>query len=217
MKILILGAAGGSGRAITTQALAAGHQVTAFLRDKAQIAPAPGLSIVAGDATRAEDMRRAVLEGHDAIVITLGDRPGALDWLPGLRHRLSSGVCDTATGHVLAALPEGAPTRLIVVSAYGVGETRHKAPWYMRLYLRLFLGPMMDDKERQEARLRASPHDVLLVQPVALTDAPASGDWLASPDGAIRRQQVSRHDLARFIVTELDTGAHWRGSVAFSG
>lgn len=216
VKILVFGAAGGSGRAIVSQAIAEGHQVTAFVRDRSQLDAASGLQVVVGDATWPEDVRRAGLADHDALIIALGDRPGAFDWLPGLRHRQSSGVCDSATGTMLAALPKAAP-RLVVISAYGVGDTRNLAPWYMRWYLRLFLGPLMDDKERQEARLKASAHDVLLVRPVALTDAPATGDWLASADGTIRRQQVSRKDLARFIVTELTERKHPVASVAFSG
>ncbi len=217
MNILVFGATGGTGRAVVRLALGGGHKLTAFLRDRAQLAEAPGLKIVTGDATSPEDVRRAIRPGHDALVIALGERPGALDWLPGLRHRQSRGLCETATRHILSALPDKRPARLIVVSAYGAGDTRDRAPWYIRWYLRLFLGPLMDDKERQEALLKASPHEVLLVQPVALTDKPESGDFLASPDGAIRRQQVSRSDLARFIVTELAERRHPRGTIAFSG
>ena len=217
MNILVFGAAGGSGRAITARALAAGHDVTGFVRDAAQLDAAPGLTIVTGDATNPEDMARAVAPGHDAIILALGERPGAVDWLPGLRHRQSRGLCETATRHILAALPDDAPTRLVVITAYGVGDTRILAPWYFRWYLRLFLGPLMDDKQRQEALLKASAHDVLLVQPVGLTDAPASGNCLASAEGAIRSQQVSRNDLARFIVDELQARRHLRATVAFSG
>ena len=214
MKVLVFGSTGGTGRAVVARALAEGHAVTAFARDPARIDPAPGLTVAQGDALRAEDVARAV-PGHDAVAICLGERPGAFDWLPGRGG--STGVCEIGTRHILAALPAEAPPRLVVVSAFGVGDTRDSAPWAIRLYLRLFMKALMADKERQEALLKASGRDVLIVQPVALTDAPATGDWLASPTGTIRRQQVSRGDLAQFIVAELAEGRHRRASLAFSG
>ena len=217
MRILVFGAAGGSVRAIVAQALADGHQVTAFVRNRAQLAEAPGLNIVEGDATKPGDVAGAIRPGHDAIVVALGERPKPLDWVPGLRRAPPSRVCEIGTRNILAALPEAARTRLIVISAYGVGDTRALAPWYYRWYLRLFLGALMEDKERQEARLKASALAVLLLQPVALTDAPAAGTWLADSDGSIRRHQVSRQDLARFIAAELRAQWHLRGTIAFSG
>lgn len=215
MKVLVFGSTGGTGRAIVSRALAAGHEVTAFARDPARIDPAPGLSVAAGDATRPEDVARAA-PGHDAIVISLGERPGPFDWAPG-RRRAAPRVCEIGARNILAALPAEAPPRIVVVSAYGVGATRETAPWPIRLYLRLFLKELMADKERQEALLKAADLDVLIVQPVALTDGPATGDWLASREGEIRRQRVSRGDLAQFIVAELGEGRHRRASVAFSG
>ncbi|MFW5655803.1 MAG: NAD(P)-dependent oxidoreductase, partial [Roseicyclus sp.] len=173
MKVLVLGATGGSGRAIVARLLGAGHDVTAFVRDPARMDAAPGLRIVAGDATVAGDVARAV-PGQGAIVISLGQRPEPFAWLPG-RGRAPAHLCETGTRHVLDAIPPGASPRLVVVSAYGVGDTRDTAPWYVRLYLRLFLGALMDDKERQEALLKARDLDYLLVQPVALTDGPATG------------------------------------------
>jgi uncharacterized protein YbjT (DUF2867 family) len=216
MKILVLGSTGGCGRAIVSRALAEGHDVTAFERNPGRIETAPGLTVVAGDATRAEDVARAV-PGHDAVVISLGERPKPFDWLPGRRRAARPGVCETGTRHVLAALPAETPPRIAIVSAYGVGDTRQTAPWPIRLYLRVFLKALMEDKERQEALLKATALDFVIVQPVALTDAPATGDWLASEQGHIRRQQVSRSDLARFVVSELGQPRHHRETVALSG
>ena len=64
---------------------------------------------------------------------------------------------------------------------------------------------LMADKERQEAVLKASDLDYVLVQPVGLTDAPASGDWLASARGETRKMRISRKDVAAFIAEEIRT------------
>lgn len=216
MKIIVFGATGGSGRAIVARALAAGHEVTAFARDPARLDPAPGLRLVGGDAVRPEDVARAV-PGHAAVIVSLGERPGRFDWLPGPHRSASSRVCELGTRNILAALETGAAARLVVISAFGVGETRAMAPWYFRIYFRLFLRDQMADKARQEALLKASDADFVLVQPVALTDAPATGDWRASTAGVPRAAQVSRGDLAAFIVEELAAKRHHRATVTFSG
>jgi uncharacterized protein YbjT (DUF2867 family) len=216
MKVLVFGATGGSGRAIVSRLLDAGHDVTAFVRDPSALDAAERLTIAQGDATVADDVGR-VVPGHDAIVISLGQRPEALEWLPGRRRSVPARVCEAGTRNVIDAIPAGAFPRLVVVSAYGVGDTRATAPWYIRLYLRLFMGELMADKERQEALLKATDLDYVLVQPVALTDAPESGTWMADPEGRIRKSQVSRADLASFIAGELDAHRHRRETLAFSG
>lgn len=216
MRVLVFGATGGAGRAIVARLLDAGHAVTAYVRDPTRMAPAPHLSIVPGDALDAQAVAQAV-PGHDAIVITLGDRPEPLEWLPGKRRNTPAQVCEVGTRNIVAAIDAQAPPRIVVVSAYGVGATRDVAPWYIRLYLRLAMAELMADKARQEAVLRATDLDYLFVQPVALTDGPATGDWFASTDGAIRKQQVSRGDLAGFIAGELDSPRHSRATVALSG
>jgi uncharacterized protein YbjT (DUF2867 family) len=216
MKVLVFGATGGSGRAIVSHLLDEGHDVTAFVRNPDGMGTAPRLTIAEGDATDADDVA-GVLPRHEAIVISLGQRPEPFEWLPGKRRSVPARVCEAGTRNIIDATPAGARPRLLVVSAYGVGATRETAPWYIRLYLRLFMGELMADKERQEALIKATDLDYVLVQPVALTEGPATGHWLADPEGRIRKQQVSRADLAEFIVTELGERRHRRQTLAFSG
>ena len=72
-------------------------------------------------------------------------------------------------------------------------------------------------RAEQEKLVKASGLDWTLVQPVGLTDLPATGRWLASAAGDIRAQMVSRDDLAAFIASELCEPRHVRETVAFSG
>ena len=216
MRILVFGATGGAGRAIVARLMKAGHAVTASVRDPSRLDLAPRPSVVTGDAMNAQDVAGAV-PGHDAIVVSLGDRPEPLEWLPGKRRTRPAQVCETGTRNIVAALDPETPPRIVVVSAYGVGDTRDTAPWVIRVYLRLAMAELMADKARQEALLKATDLDVVLVQPVALTDGPATGAWFASAEGGIRKQQVSRGDLAAFIAGEIDTPRHSRATVALSG
>jgi uncharacterized protein YbjT (DUF2867 family) len=218
MRILVLGATGGTGRAVVAAALAAGHGVTAVARTAARLealAPgAEGLTRVAGDATDPALMAR-LAPGHDAHVIALGEYPHPLVFLPGPQRRSSRAICSRGTAALLAALPPRA--RVLAVTAYGVGATRATAPWYFRLYFWLFLPALFADKERQEAALAASAADYLIAQPVGLTDKPATGRMLASPEGAIRGATVSRADVAAFLLAEIERPGHHRAAVALSG
>ena len=75
MKILILGGTVFLGRAIATQALAAGHAVTLFNRGVSQpdaFAPQDGLTQVQGDRLDADTLAPLLSEPWDAIVDTCG-------------------------------------------------------------------------------------------------------------------------------------------------
>ncbi len=61
MKVLVLGASGASGRRIVQRALAAGHEVTGFLRDPGAMAVEhPRLRTAAGDVTVASTVQSAI-------------------------------------------------------------------------------------------------------------------------------------------------------------
>ena len=79
MKIAVFGATRGTGRAVVEQALARGHEVTAFARNPAAVAASHArLRVVQGDAFDAAAVARAV-QGQDAVVSSLG-------WIQGRRR-----------------------------------------------------------------------------------------------------------------------------------
>jgi uncharacterized protein YbjT (DUF2867 family) len=213
---LVFGATGGTGRAVIAQALAKGHAITAFVRDPSKLEPADGVRIVEGDAMRADDVARA-LPDHDAIVVALGNPQGSLARLTGARRRTPRDVCTVGTRNIVEALPPDANTPIVVVSAFGVGETRDKLPFAYKLFYRLFLAEQIADKERQEALLKKTRLNYVLIQPAALTDAPGTGDWTASEEGKLGGTEVPRADLAAYILRILEDGIPSRKTIAFSG
>lgn len=77
MHLVIFGATGNVGRRVALGALRRGHQVTGVVRDPAAAQPPdPGVRLVPGDATRAEDIAR-VARGADAVVSAISPRPNA--------------------------------------------------------------------------------------------------------------------------------------------
>ena len=75
MKLTILGATGATGTALTGQALAAGHEVTAVVRDPARLAvPAhPRLRTVTADVMDPASIAPAI-DGADAVLSAVGPR-----------------------------------------------------------------------------------------------------------------------------------------------
>ena len=74
MKLLVLGATGGTGGRLVQQALQQGHVVTAFARDPKKIHLAhDNLRVVRGDILQPDSVEAAVA-GQDAVVSALGIR-----------------------------------------------------------------------------------------------------------------------------------------------
>jgi uncharacterized protein YbjT (DUF2867 family) len=204
VRVLVVGATGGSGRAAVEALTARGHEVTAFARRAGTaFAGRAGVRAVDGDATAPADVGRAVA-GQDAVVVALGISEHPL----AVRLRGSRGtpmdVRSRGTAAVVAAMREHGVPRLVVQSSYGVGETRDRLPLSSRLVFALLLRPQIADHERQERLVRDSGLDWTIVQPVYLTD----GDEAAttSPAGDVEGMHVSRRALGA-VLADLATRA----------
>ncbi len=215
MKIIIFGATGGTGRATARTLLAAGHQVTALARDPSKLSDLAALEAIRGDAMRPADVAAAI-PGHDAVIVSLGNSQNPFAMALGARRTTPADVCEVGTRNVIAGMRKAGVGRLLVVTALGIGNQR-ALPLPLRLFYRTVLREHMADKEKQEILVKACGLDWTLVQPVGLTDGAATGDWLADTTGKVRRQRISRADVAAFLATLID-GRAWRhATVALSG
>jgi uncharacterized protein YbjT (DUF2867 family) len=216
MRVLVVGATGGSGRAAVEALLAAGHEVTAFARRPQQLAPHERLRAVSGDALQPGDVRRAV-EGQDAVVVTLGISESPLRVrLKGPAHTPLD-VRSRGTRHVIDAMGAQGVRRLVVQTSYGVGETRERLGLSDRLVFALLLRPQIDDTERHEEAVRGSRLDWVLAQPVHLTDAPTDGLPSVALDGTVRERTVSRRSVGRFLAEAVREPRYVGRTVSLSG
>jgi putative NADH-flavin reductase len=77
LRLFVLGATGHTGTHIVDLALARRHRVTAFVRSPHKMTRSDAaLTVIKGDPLRADEMASA-LDGHDAVLSTLG--PSGLD------------------------------------------------------------------------------------------------------------------------------------------
>ena len=216
MKVLVVGATGGSGRAAVDELLLRGHEVTAFSRRAATLGAVPGrLRAVNGDATDPAAVDR-VVRGQEAVIVTLGISENAL------RVRLlgTSGtpmdVRSRGTRNVITAMRQHGVGKLVVQTSFGVGATRDKLAAPYRLLFWLVLRPQIADTEQQERAVRASGLDWVIAQPVSLTDDSHQGLPFASPAGELRGMKVSRGCVGRFLVQAAEGSEYVGASVALS-
>jgi uncharacterized protein YbjT (DUF2867 family) len=217
MKVLVIGATGGSGRAVVEQLLEAGHEVTAFSRRADRLGiDASRLRACCGDALSRADIENAV-PGHDAVVVTLGiaENPVRVR-LFGPRHTPLD-VRSRGTRHVIEAMRRHGVRRLVVLTSYGVGATRGRLGFVDRMVFELLLKPQMRDTELQNQDVLQSGLDWVLVQPVHLTNGGDDSLPFASTGGATERMQVSRKSVARFMAEAVASPTFVGQSVALSG
>jgi uncharacterized protein YbjT (DUF2867 family) len=215
MDILVIGATGGSGRAVCDALLERGHRVTALARHATAVTPRPSLNPIDGDATDADLLDR-VMPGHDAVVVTLGISEPTLRVRVRGAQRTPNDVRSRGTAAVVAAARRAGIRRIVVQSSYGVGETRDLIGVTDRLLFALLIAPQIADTAVQEGVLRGSGLDWTIVQPVYLSDDD-SNDAFVSTDGSRRRRKVSRRGVARVHADLVEQGSMIGRTVSVSG
>jgi putative NADH-flavin reductase len=202
MKIVIFGAAGGTGRLLVEQALAKGYQVTAFDRHLAALTiHHPKLTPVQGDIFNPAQVEAAIV-GHDAVICVLGVRPGT-----------TAPVCSTGTQNMVDAMQTVGVKRFICQSAFVVaaldGE-RTQTSWLLPIMLTFSskAQAMFADKVAQERFIRQSDLDWTIVRPARLTDGPKTGVYKADDPMAIGlNARISRADVADFLLKQVNDDA----------
>ncbi|MEO1059135.1 MAG: NAD(P)-binding oxidoreductase [Actinomycetota bacterium] len=198
-KVLVVGATGGSGRAIVTALIAAGHHVTAFSRHADRLATdIDGIATINGNAMDRDDVEHAVA-GHDAVVVALGitENPIRVQLLGPKLTPLD--IRSAGTRNVIDAMHAHGVGRLVVQSSYGIGPTRQHLGLSDRLFFATLVKKQMADTEKQEQLVRASGLDWTLVQPVHLNDELDGPDAFWSTTGETRKMKIARTVVGRTV------------------
>jgi uncharacterized protein YbjT (DUF2867 family) len=195
-NILVLGATGGTGRLIVREALARGHRVTALVRSRDKAGALAGARLVEGDARDGAALR-AALTGQDAVISALGT--------PASPFRAVT-LLSSATRALLGAMQAERVPRLVAITGIGAGDSAgHGGFLFDRLIFPLLLRHVYADKNRQEALIRSSDRDWVLVRPAVLSDKPGRGAVRALEDlSGFHGGTVAREDVARFVVDQVD-------------
>jgi putative NADH-flavin reductase len=210
MKLTIFGATGATGTSLTGQALAAGHEVTAVVRDPARLAvPAhPRPLIVTADVMDPVSIAPAV-DGADAVINAIGPR----DTGP-------TTVIQDSVRSIILAMDKTGTRRFVHVSGSIVadeGESPYMRYLVKPLARRAFLRHVCADMRASEEDIRRSDLDWTIMRPPALTDKAAAGTYRTAIDQNLPHGfSISRADLAACILGLLDDPATVRRHVGIA-
>lgn len=195
MKITVIGAASGIGLALTQQALERGHEVTALMRNPNKMTLShPKLRIVQGDV-RNQASIEAALSGQDAVCVSIGVPPS----------RKPIDTFSQGSRNVLTALQKTPHVKFVAVTGIGAGDSRgHGGFFYDKLLQPLLLKEIYNDKDREEAIIKASNADWMIVRPGMLTNGVRTGQYRVLTDmNGVTAGKISRADVADFILNQL--------------
>lgn len=195
--IALFGATGKTGRHVLDKALAQGISVRALVRDPAKLhTQAPGLTVIQGDALDPEAVARTI-EGSDAVISVVGHVKGSPDTLQ-----------TDATRHIVNAMTAAGQRRLITLSGGGLRAPLDQPRLPDRIItsaLKLMAGKVLADAEGHLEVLRESGLEWTVVRGPRLTDKPGQGAYRVGWVGVDSSTQISREDLADFLLTQVDS------------
>ncbi|WP_216215232.1 NAD(P)-dependent oxidoreductase [Amycolatopsis aidingensis] len=209
MRLTVFGASGGTGTQLVRQALAAGHEVTAVVRDPARLPVRhAALTVLTAEVTDPDALRPA-LEGAEAVFSALA------------ASRRRGDIASTAVRSILRALPEAGTRRLVVVSAVPVGPTPAAEPLLGKVLLvplvRRVFRDAYADLGRMEEELRRSEAEWTIVRPPRLLDRPHTGRYRQRIGGNVPGgHTLSRADLAHAMLALAAEPAAVRAEVGVS-
>jgi putative NADH-flavin reductase len=210
MRITVFGATGGTGRQVVQQALDAGYEVVAPVRNPDRLAiQHDRLEVLVADVLDPSSLT-GVVDRADAVISTIGGRSKA--------ERVA-GLQGPGTSNIIAAMQAAGTRRLLVVSAAPLAE----ADPHDTLPYRLILKPLISrilrtgyaDMAAMERAVRDSGLEWTIVRPPQLTNKPRTGRYRTELDRTVRRgYRISRGDVAELLLRSVEDGATVKAVVA---
>lgn len=194
-KIIVFGATGNTGIKICEELTILEMEHSAFVRNGSEEKLTTELTnIIGGDVLKKIDVENAIKgEAFTDIIIALGSRD------------LKAGnIRSIGTNNIVEVLIESSQkTKLHVISAHGVRESWSSLKWYEKWISKLFLSKTMNDHELQENIVVSNPGGYHIIRPVALKNAPATGNVHSLHQGPLPNGDISRADVATFLVRSM--------------
>jgi putative NADH-flavin reductase len=218
--IVIYGAGGRAGRAVTAEARAREHRVTAVVRDPARHGDleTDGVRVVRGDVTD-RATAAAIVRGHDAVVNAVSPFTGPEQGFADLDPRFFVTAADALLDGMAAA---GVP-RLVVVGLFAnlkdaSGRPVMDDPAAFPPEIRPFAEAHTAGLDRLRERDGTTVDWLMLTPPARLEQAERTGRYAvggqtAPPSDA----HLSYADLAVAIVDEIEKPRHHRTRVSVTG
>lgn len=192
MNIAVFGATGLTGGLVVDRALAAGHRVTALVRNPDAVRRKhEHLTVIGGSPTSEADVE-ACVRGADVVIHCLG--------VGGKGTGKPTTLISDSVKATLAAMQKQGVRRIVCMSNVGANGS---GPWLVNrvvvpVFLR-WLKPIIDDKERMESALRASALEWVAARLVGITEGEAKPIRI-SEDGKGLGFTITAPSVAEFLL-----------------
>ncbi len=207
MKLTIFAATGGIGRQVLEQAVAAGHNVTAVVRNPKKLLT--GVRVVKADLAAPDSAAlESAIEGADAVISCLGARSAS-----------EVGIVSQGSRAIVQAMKATAVRRIVVVSAAPIGTVpspgRPKPPKHDPgdgFLMQYVFAPLVKaalrkpyaDLALMEDILRDSGLDWTVIRPPRLIDKSLTGTYRTAYGQNVRGGLLtSRANVAHLMLREL--------------
>ncbi len=208
LKLAIFAATGRIGRLVVEQAIAAGHDITAVVRNPKALPASVRYTTADLEAADPAALESAV-RGADAVISCLGPRP--------LRD---AGIAARGTRAIVGAMKATGVRRIVVISASPISTVpspgRPNPPRYDPgdgFFMRHLFSPLTKtalrgryaDLALMEDILRDSGLDWTIVRPPSLNNKSLTGKYRTANGRNIRGGfSISRADVAHFMLCALE-------------
>ena len=204
MKILILGATGRTGKYLLNEALARGYDVSVLVRDTSKMSvQSEELTVFEGTPTDKDSLKKAA-QDCEAILSALNiSRTSDFPWA---KLRTPTDFLSQTMRNIIEVSRKEQVKRIIVTTAWGVGETRGEIPgWFRWLIENSNIRYPYEDHEKQENLLKETELDWTVVRPVGLTNSLKEREITVSFANQPRpKLTVSRLNAAKFMLDALE-------------
>jgi putative NADH-flavin reductase len=201
LKLVVLGATGGTGLELVKQALERGHSVTALVRSPDRLKEFKGrITVKQGDLLNSGELEQAI-QGHDAVLSGFGPRVPVSKADANLLERFARALT--------RAMPRAGVRRVIVESVAFLLKDSIFPPAY--LLGRLLFPRTVADASAMERIFAETDLDWTMVRPPELTDKPYTGNYRVQ-EGHLPRfgLKISRADVADSMLKLVENGASLR-------
>ena len=195
MKLVVLGATGGTGLEIVRQAIARGHSVTAIVRSPERLKSFRDQIVVKqGNLLDAAELEQGI-KGHDAVVSGFGPRVPV--------SKVDAHLLEQFATALTRAMRRAQVVRVVVESVAFLFRDSIVPPVY--LLGRLLFPRTVADASAMERIFEASKLDWTIVRPPELTDKPYTGNYRVRVGHLPRFGfKISRADVADFMLKMVE-------------
>lgn len=182
------------------QALAGGHEVTAFVRDSGRLGIEHNrLRVIAGDVMDAVRVGEAVA-GSEAVLNALGHTKTS-----------TKNVQTVGTQNIIAAMKKYGVRRIVSLTGAGVRDAKDQPKLFDKaivFLLKRLQGGVLRDAAGHAEVIKKSGLEWVIVRGPMLTDEPHTGEYRVGYVGKNSGSKVSRADVADFMLGQLTSGEY---------